>query len=375
MLPVVWLVGTSGVGKSTVGWQVRADLAAAGVAAAFVDSDQLRLAVGLGGAFETELIARSLRALEPGYRDAGAALLVVAGLADDPAHLSELLPGVRRADILVCHLHADDAAIRDRILRRGWQVHLAGSAVEYATRIDRGWADLRIDTSTLSPGDVAATVSRAALAHLRRVPRDASRDAAEGTDGRCADGVSARVLLLAGPGGVGTSTIGFEVYRQLAKSGRRVGYLDLHQLGFVGADPRGDQLALLRSRNARAAAATLAGTGIDTIVITADLVTAKVVLDTPQWRDTDVMAFELHADPSTIAERIRLRAQGHAPPIAGDHRRGLSGSALDESINTSLTEASQRRFRIAGANRVSADAAEPATTATSIISTAGLSRC
>ncbi|BBX35639.1 hypothetical protein MMAG44476_00060 [Mycolicibacterium mageritense DSM 44476 = CIP 104973] len=168
---------------------------------------------------------------------------------------------------------------------------------------------------------------------------------------------------------------GFEVYRQLAKSGRRVGYLDLHQLGFVGADPRGDQLAFLRSRNARAAAATLAGTGIDTIVITADLVTAKVVLDTPQWRDTDVMAFELHADPSTIAERIRLRAQGHAPPIAGDHRRGLSGSALDESINTSLAEASQRRFRIAGANRVSADAAEPATTATSIISTAGLSRC
>ncbi|BDY30538.1 Adenylylsulfate kinase [Mycolicibacterium mageritense DSM 44476 = CIP 104973] len=208
MLPVVWLVGTSGVGKSTVGWQVRADLAAAGVAAAFVDSDQLRLAVGLGGAFETELIARSLRALEPGYRDAGAALLVVAGLADDPAHLSELLPGVRRADILVCHLHADDAAIRDRILRRGWQVYLAGSEVEYATRIDRGWADLRIDTSTLSPGDVAATVSRAALAHLRRVPRGASRDAAEGTDGRSADGLSARVLLLAGPGGVGTSTIG-----------------------------------------------------------------------------------------------------------------------------------------------------------------------
>lgn len=375
MLPVVWLVGTSGVGKSTVGWQVRADLAAAGVAAAFVDSDQLRLAVGLGGAFETELIARSLRALEPGYRDAGAALLVVAGLADDPAHLSELLPGVRRADILVCHLHADDAAIRDRILRRGWQVYLAGSEVEYATRIDRGWADLRIDTSTLSPGDVAATVSRAALAHLRRVPGARAAMPRRALTGVPRTGCRLVYCCWPDPAASARRRSGFEVYRQLAKSGRRVGYLDLHQLGFVGADPRGDQLAFLRSRNARAAAATLAGTGIDTIVITADLVTAKVVLDTPQWRDTDVMAFELHADPSTIAERIRLRAQGHAPPIAGDHRRGLSGSALDESINTSLAEASQRRFRIAGANRVSADAAEPATTATSIISTAGLSRC
>ncbi len=373
MLPVVWLVGAAGVGKSTVGWQVRANLAAVGISAAFVDSDQLRLAVGAGGVSETELIARGLRALDPGYRDAGAELLVVAGLADGRAHVRELLPGVEPADILICHLHADDAAIRDRIRQRGWQVDLTDKAVEYAARIDRGWADLRIDTSTLSPQQVAATVSHAAQAHLHRVDHEASRDTAVCTDRHTAERLPDRVLLVAGPGGIGTSTIGFQVYTQLAKSGHHVGYLDLHQLGFLGAEPRGDQLVSLRSRNARAVAATLADSGIDTIVATADLVTATAVLRTSWRREARVLAFELYASPSTIAERIRMLAQGHAPPIAGDHRRGLSGHALDKSIAASLAEASKLRLRIAGAHMISADGAEAATTAAKIISTAGLS--
>jgi hypothetical protein len=73
-----------------------------------------------------------------------------------------------------------------------------------------------------------------------------------------------------------------------------------------------------------------------------------------------------------VVERIRLRAQGHGPPIVGDHRRGLSGCTLADSIAESLAEASRRQARIAGAQRISADAAEAATTAASIIATAKL---
>ncbi|OLO99164.1 hypothetical protein BVU76_26985 [Mycolicibacterium porcinum] len=350
---------------------MRADLAAVGVTAAFVDSDQLRLAAT--GASETELIAKSLRALDPGYRDAGAELVVIAGLADGRAHLRTLLPDVEPADVLACHLHADDAAIRDRIRRRGWQVDLTNRAIEYAARIDRGWADLGIDTSSLSPQHVAETVSQAALAHLQRADRRASRHTVACADGPTMASLPDRVLLVAGPGGVGTSTVGYQIYTQLATSGHRAGYLDLHQLGFVGADPRGDRLASLRSRNALAVAATLAETGIDTVVVTADLITAAAVFKTSHWREAHVAVFELYASPSTIAERIRMRAQGHAPPIAGDHRRGLSGHALEESIAASLAEASQHRFRITGAHRISADAAKAATTAAAIISAAGLS--
>jgi molybdopterin-guanine dinucleotide biosynthesis protein len=40
-VPVLWITGPAGVGKSTVSWQLFTELAASGMRAAFADADQL----------------------------------------------------------------------------------------------------------------------------------------------------------------------------------------------------------------------------------------------------------------------------------------------------------------------------------------------
>ena len=173
MLPVVWLLGTSGVGKSTTGYRMLSELHTAGVKAAFVDADQLRLASGIA-AVETELIASALPALSRGYQTHGAQVLIVAGLAADLDHLSRLLPGVPSDRLLTVHLDADGDTIRERVHRRGWLVDLADDAVVYATQIDSDLADLHVDTTGRTPSDLAAQVAEAALAHVERTVSEGS---------------------------------------------------------------------------------------------------------------------------------------------------------------------------------------------------------
>ena len=40
-MPVLWITGPAGVGKSTVSWQLFAELAGSGTPTAFADADQL----------------------------------------------------------------------------------------------------------------------------------------------------------------------------------------------------------------------------------------------------------------------------------------------------------------------------------------------
>ena len=41
LIPVLWLCGPPGIGKSTVGWEIFTQLAQAGIEAGYVDIDQL----------------------------------------------------------------------------------------------------------------------------------------------------------------------------------------------------------------------------------------------------------------------------------------------------------------------------------------------
>ncbi|HEV2253656.1 MAG TPA: ATP-binding protein [Streptosporangiaceae bacterium] len=41
MVPVLWITGPAGVGKSTVSWQLFTELAGSGTRTAFADADQL----------------------------------------------------------------------------------------------------------------------------------------------------------------------------------------------------------------------------------------------------------------------------------------------------------------------------------------------
>lgn len=315
------------------------ELHTAGVKAAFVDADQLRLASGIA-AVETELIASALPALSRGYQTHGAQVLIVAGLAADLDHLSRLLPGVPSDRLLTVHLDADGDTIRERVHRRGWLVDLADDAVVYATQIDSDLADLHVDTTGRTPSDLAAQVAEAALAHVERT-------VSEGSDVLAADDEASlprRVVVLTGPGGVGVSTTGYQTFAHLAHAGEPVGYLDAHQLGLLGTDTRGDEFASLRADNARAVASSLAGGGAETVVMSGDAQTTHLLAGA--WgKRTVITRFWLHATKHALAERITARSRGGGPPIQGDHRLGLNGPALEAAIATAVDESEQYEIR------------------------------
>src|SRR5262245_18986915 len=95
-LPVLWLTGTPGVGKTTVGFEVFAGLARDGVRAGFVDIDQLGMDYPEPphdpGRYR--LKAGNLNSVVANFRAAGARGVVVAGVVhpDDGAIEEALLP-------------------------------------------------------------------------------------------------------------------------------------------------------------------------------------------------------------------------------------------------------------------------------------------
>ncbi|MFE6304582.1 hypothetical protein [Nocardiopsis sp. NPDC057823] len=353
MLPVVWLLGASGVGKSTVGYRMLSAAADAGVTAAFVDADQLRLAAGVT-ATETGLIASALPALSRGYRAHGAEVLVVAGQADGPGHLARLLPGVPRDRVLAVHLDADADTIRERVRRRGWLVGLADEAAEHAARLDPGAADVHVDTVGRSPADIAAQVAAAALGGPLRTTAD--------DDAPAPGAAPRRTAVVTGPGGAGLSTAGFGAFSRIARAGEAVGYLDAHQLGFLGTRTRADRLAPLRAANTRVAAANLARGGAGTVLVSGDPRTARLLRRL--WDPGDVAVFWLHASPAVLAERITRRARGDGPAIPGDHRAGLSGPALSAAVDAAVRES--RLPRPSGARVIDTDGLDAAQVAAAI---------
>jgi hypothetical protein len=335
VLPIIWLLGPSGVGKSTVGFRLLSTLAAAGIPAGYVDADQLRLARGLD-ASEDELVASGIPLVEREYRARGARVLLISGIADDRGHLARLLPGARPDRLLAVHLAVDADTLRERIRRRGSLVELTEESVEYAAVLDSRRFDLRIETAGRAPSDIAGVVAEATRAFLDREPGETGD---EGDPVAVEDETPARLVLMSGPGGVGLSTVGYQTYSRIAGTGEPTGYLDAYQLGFLGAHPRSAELAPIRARTVSVIAANFARHGARTVVVSGDPCTVRLLAGTSAGAASIVW---LDASPAALAERITARARGEGPGIPGDHRRGLSGEDLAGAIDAAVSESSGR---------------------------------
>lgn len=225
-LPVLWIWGPPGVGKTTVGWQIRSELAAAGVTAGYVDIDQLGMSepAPADDPHRYRLKAENLAAVIPNYRAAGAQIMVVSGtcgiehvrkFADSPA-------------VTLCRLRLDHDELRIRLSERGWDPELVALAIAEATELDASTiADVSVDTTGLS----VAEVIRSLREQVGEWPR------AEATTGAAVGGVAelpGDIVWVCGPTGVGKSTVGWEIFAQAAwTDGRRAALIDLQQIGFL----------------------------------------------------------------------------------------------------------------------------------------------
>jgi hypothetical protein len=186
-VPVLLLVGTTAVGKSTVGFQVFTNVRAE-AKAAYVDLAQLGFCrpAPADDPDHHRLKAARLAAMWPAFRDTGARCLIVSGRVNDAATLGTYTEAFPAMDLTVCRLHAGGDTLTERILRRGSgggptipgddlkgrspeHLHLvAAQAAREAEKLQSGrFGDLSVDTDGRSVDDLARLI---AAAFLRRHP-------------------------------------------------------------------------------------------------------------------------------------------------------------------------------------------------------------
>jgi adenylylsulfate kinase-like enzyme len=372
-VPVLWITGPAGVGKSTVSWQIFTELAEAGVPVAFADGDQFCMCypAPLGDPGRERIKAQNVGALVPRYRAAGAACVIVNGVVDPLAGVySELMPA---AELTVCRLRADPDEVARRFAGRygaGENLdELLKQTLDEARAMDASdFADVCVDTSGIAATGVATLVREAcgswpgfsgSLVPASPVPAPV----AAGFPGPAETGsAGGDVLLLCGPTGVGKSTVGFEVYVRQVSAGRTAGYIDLDQIGFIrpGSDDdpgrhrlKADSLAAMW-RTYRAAGAThLVATG----PIESDEVLRIYVRALPRAR---VTLGRLHANGPELTRRIMSRRDGGSWSQPGDPLRGQPAELLQQVADRAIADDDAFERAELGAVRVDTGGRTPA---------------
>jgi shikimate kinase len=248
LVPVLWLTGPAGVGKSAVSWQTFTELAQAGIHAAFADADQLCMCYPAPpeDPGRERIRARNFAAMLPHYQAAGARCVIANGVLDPVNGLDTEL--MAHAEVTVCRLRADRAELVHRFVGR----HRPGDDLDdmiedtlnEADAMDASvFADVCVDTSDATVAEVVGLVrdrchTWPGFSGALPEPRVASDGTIRAGDDDEADGADGCVLLICGPTGVGKSTIGFELYMRYLRAGRTAGYIDLDQIGFLKPDER-----------------------------------------------------------------------------------------------------------------------------------------
>jgi hypothetical protein len=371
-VPVLWLTGPAGVGKTTAAWQVFAELTRAGMPAAFADTDQFCMCYPAppGDPARERIKARNAGAFVTRARAAGARCVIANGVLDpELGVLHDLMP---RAEVTTCRLRAAETDIvrrfRDRLpLACDPAEGLDGRLTEARALDASGFADVCIDTTGVSAHEVASLIRRACSdwpGFCGQVPAGSPPPpdvSAAGTRGR--------VLLLCGPTGVGKSTIGFQVYLRWLRAGLTAGYLDLEQLGFVRPAPAGDaRRHQLKAGNLADMWQTYHAAGATHLIATGPIESATAMSTYARaLPDAHVTLARLHAGPAELRRRIMSRREGGSWPQPGDPLRGKPAGYLRRVAAEAAADAVVLEGAGLGALRIDTDGLSVRATAELIV--------
>jgi hypothetical protein len=339
-LPVLWVWGPSGVGKTTVTWDLFVRLADEGVPAGYVDIDQLGMCYGPPTAQRWApepvddpgrhlLKARTLDAVLANFWDAGAACVVVPGVTDPVRGVeTDLLP---HAALTTCRLRAAPAELARRLATRGNPfADPTAQELAQAEALDRAFAtEPCVDTTGLTVGQVVDRV-RACTGW----PALMAPITAPGAALPVPDPTPGEILWLSGPAAIGKSAVGWQVYQQVRRSGVSAAFVDLDQIGFrrpvPACDPGNHRL---KAANLGAVWHAFRAAGAQCLIAVGPLGRPA---DLPAYRAAvpaaTITLCQLHASRQTVASRVQRRGQGLSPTwgLAGDELIGQPQARLQE---------------------------------------------
>lgn len=327
MTPVLWLCGPSGVGKSTVAWLLRERLRDGGVAAAYVDIDQLGMCYPETAADpgRYRLKAHNLGAVVANFAADGATCVVVSGVVD-PAYRVRL-PGVA---LTLCRLRVERDELVRRFVGRSGEHDLVPGVLRDASALDASTiADLCVDTTGLTVAESVARVAAATDGWHTATGAPPPLPAHRPADGP--------ILWVSGVPGVGTSMVGYALYLRTMRAGHTVGYLDLRQVGFGG---RAGTRHGVRAANVAAVWRAYRDRGADGLVITGEIDAEGAVEHYRAALPTASLAVcRLHADRAALAARILPRGRQRSWGQPGDPLFGRSTEELRQVVDRAAADA------------------------------------
>ncbi|MDF1489447.1 AAA family ATPase [Tessaracoccus caeni] len=319
-LPVLWLCGAPGSGKSATAWELFSAHQEEQIA--YVDIDQLKmLAPGPSDPFD--LAVANLVSLVAIHRSLGTQALIVSGVID-LEQLPILEAGVAgKAVVTWCLVDSDDETLRRRIQERGWPEELVDLALADAQAWRAAPLAARIDTSVTTPADAA----RAADALLAPRSTTTSRAFPEPELGDRTD-----LVVIHGPRAVGKSTISWGLFMDCAGSDEPTGYLDADQLGFIHADAAVRDRLILRA--VASMAQNFADAGAVRTIVNGNLTPAVVA----SLQGSRVALVQLDAPQDVLAARIAARNEANSARLTGDDLMGATSDTRTAVLEHALRQ-------------------------------------
>lgn len=156
-VPVLWITGPAGVGKSAVSWHLFTELAGSGTRVAFADADQLCICYPAppDDPGRDRIRARNASLVMGNYQVADARRMIVNGIVDPALGVQPDL--IEHAAVMVCQLRADPEEVVRRLAGRDRRGRVPRAAMERVPegcdRMDAsGWADVCVDTTGVPAG-------------------------------------------------------------------------------------------------------------------------------------------------------------------------------------------------------------------------------
>lgn len=382
LVPVLWLCGPAGVGKSTVSFQLFTELSQAGVQVAFADTDQLGMCYPPPPEDRSceQLKARNVGSMISRYQAAGAKCVILGGSIDPVAGVRREL--MRDADVTVVRLRADHEEVVRRFVgrseQRGDLDQMIRQVRDEAEGMDRSeFADACIETTGAPVSKVAGLVRGSCRdwpgfsgiigQQDDPVPANVYSEAAE---------VEGHILLICGPTGVGKSTIAFRLYMQYLNAGLAAGYVDLDQIGFISpARPDDPGQHWLKARNLAAMWRNYQAAGATHLIASGPIernATLQTYIDA--FPGATVTLCRLHAGPGELRRRVMSRGAGGSWPQPGDPLRGKSDEYLRAVIGQAISADSVLERENVGAVRIDTDGHWPEESAGLIAAATGWPR-
>ncbi|QMU70871.1 hypothetical protein [Streptacidiphilus sp. P02-A3a] len=346
-LPLLWLYGPGGVGKSAVGWELFTRLSREGTPIGYVDIDQIGMCYAAPTAenwvpepasdrVRYRLKSRSLDTVAARFRAAGARGLIVSGIIDPVRGIdTSLLP---HAAVTPCRLRVDRDEHLRRLTARGRPDEPLDEILQDAEDLDRNsFPGVVIDTTGLDLADVLGQVSKKTSGWPGS---SAVRPSAGAAYGGTAE-APGEILWLSGPTGVGKSTVGWSVYMKSRLAGLHTAFLDLDQVGFLrpasAEDPGNHRL---KAGNLAGIWRNFSASGTRRLVILGPLDRPEAAeLYRAALPEATMTLCRMGVGRAQLDDRIARRGRGEAPGIAGDELKGLPQQALREACDRAWAEA------------------------------------